>query len=172
MPPERINSGSARWLWRAQRVALRVAAKRTRRYRCRCGLDRLREFDRPGDQWRRCALSRSGPRVDRLIDMLQRPYQIEQSETPPSDQFADRDPPKQPFSQRVQLALHVLAPNNLTLRGDDLRFTPDSALGLGQHVDKPGCHTDRCAIEHNVAIDHRGGQTPGDGQHRIDIDIA
>ena len=77
-------------------------------------------------------LYRAAVRVDRLIEMLQRPYQIEQSETPPSDQIADRDnPPKQPFSQRVQLALHVLAPNNLTLRGDDLRFTPDSALGLG-----------------------------------------
>src|SRR4029453_5447243 len=72
-------------------------------------------------------------RVGCPLEKLQPPHQGQQNTGPPSDQIAGppSTPRPAPFSQRVQLALHVLGPSNLTLRGDNLLFTPGSGTGLG-----------------------------------------
>ena len=76
-------------------------------------------------------LHRAAVRVDRLMERLQRPYQVTGSADVPSGATATQPPPQPSFAQRAEITLHVQAPNNLTLRGDDLRFNPGSALGLG-----------------------------------------
>ena len=60
---------------------------------------------------------------------------------------------KTAIQSAIQLALHVLAPNNLTLRGNDLRFTPDSALGLGSlDVTLGGDPTIRKSVDERATV--------------------